>query len=261
MKVPALRNWLICAVLLVWAVTLRAQTVHVNVTPSKAIAFDPDKAMGTSIDILPAKDFDKVYSEPIIRESLAAGWGPITYRQNTELTYDAWHWNPNGTWSDEKHKSGYFLGSAEPKEFLRESFGYRLAHRGTTRSDSGQFECSRMTDGDPATYWKSNPYLTSKFTGEPDSAHPQWVVIDFALPQEIDAIQIAWANPYATKYVVEYWTGKEDALVKPLAGTWVKFPQGEATGATGGNKVQRLADHPVATRICQDLDDRFFEHL
>jgi F5/8 type C domain len=249
MKVPALRNWLICAVLLACGVTLPAQTVHVEVTPSRAIAFDPDRAMGTSIDILPAKDFDKVYSEPIIKESLSAGWGPITYRQNTELTYDAWHWNPNGTWSDEKDKSGYFLGSAEPKEFLRESFGYRLAHRGTTRSDSGQFECSRMTDGDPATYWKSNPYLTSKFTGEPDAANPQWVVIDFALPQEIDAIQIAWANPYATKYVVEYWTGKEDALVKPWAGTWVKFPQGEVTGGTGGSKVQRLADHPVATRF------------
>jgi hypothetical protein len=226
-----------------------AQTVHVDVNASKAIAFDPDKVMGTSLDILPEKEFENVFSEPIIKEGLSAGWGPMTYRQNTELTYDAWHWNPNGTWSDEKHKSGYFLGSAEPKDFLRKSYGYRLEHRGTTRSDSGQFECSRMTDGDPATYWKSNPYLSAKFTGEPDSANPQWVVIDFAFPQEIDAIQIAWANPYATKYVVEYWTGKEDALTKPLAGTWVKFPQGEAMGGTGENKVQRLADHPVATRF------------
>jgi len=226
-----------------------AQTVHVDMTPSKALAFDPDKAMGTSMDILPAKDFDKVYSETIIKEGLSAGWGPMTYRQNTELTYDAWHWNPNGTWSDEKHRSGYFLGSTEPKDFLRKSFGYRLAHRGTTRSDSGQSEYSRMTDGDPASYWKSNPYLSGKFTGESDAANPQWVVVDFALPQDIDAIQIAWANPYATKYVVEYWTGKEDALTKPLSGAWVKFPQGEVTAGTGGNKVLRLADHPVATRF------------
>lgn len=232
-----------------FAVPLAAQTVRVDVTPSKALAFDPDKAMGTSLDILPAKDFEKDFSEPIIRESLSAGWGPITYRQNTELTYNAWHWNPNGKWSDAKNKSGYFVGSAEPKEFLRESFGYRLTHRGTTRSDSGQFEFSRMTDGDPATYWKSNPYLTSKFTGEPDSANPQWVVIDFVLPQQINAIQIAWANPYATKYVVEYWTGKEDALTKPLSGQWVKFPKGEVAAGTGGSKVQRLADLPMATRF------------
>jgi len=228
---------------------MAAQTVRVDVSPGRAIAFDPDKAMGTSMDILPAKDFDKVYSDPIIKESLSAGWGPITYRQNTELTYDAWHWNPNGTWSNPKSKSGYFVGSAEPKEFIRESFGYRLAHRGTTRSDSGQFEFSRMTDGDPATYWKSNPYLTSKYTGDSDTANPQWVVMDFALPQEIDAIQIAWANPYATKFVVEYWAGKEDPLTKPLAGTWVEFPQGEVAGSTGGNKVLRLAERPISTRF------------
>jgi hypothetical protein len=249
MEASALKNWLVIVAALCCGVPMAAQTVRVDVTPAKAVAFDPDKAMGTSIDILPAKDFEKVYSEPIIKESLLAGWGPITYRQNTELTYDAWHWNPNGTWSDEKHKSGYFVGSAEPKETLRQSFGYGLAHRGTTRSDSGQFECSRMTDGNPGTYWKSNPYLTSKFTGEPDSANPQWVVIDFAFPQMIDAIQIAWANPYATKYVVEYWNGREDALTKPVSGTWVKFPQGEVTGGSGGNKVQRLADKPLATRF------------
>jgi hypothetical protein len=230
-----------------------SQTVHVDLSAGKAIAFDPDKAMGTSMDILSAKDFSAVYSEPIIKAGLSAGWGPISYRQNTELTYDAWHWNPNGTWSDDKHRSGYFLGSPEPgsdpKDFLRESYGYRIMHRGTTRSDSGQDEYSRMTDGDPDTYWKSNPYLTSKFTGEPDSGHPQWVVIDFAQPQPIDAIRIAWANPYATSFEVQYWTGKADALEKQTDGLWVSFPQGAVTGGQGGSSVQRLADQPVATRF------------
>lgn len=253
MNFPAQReNWryLVMLACAGWACLwpAAAQTVRVDVTPAKAVAFDPDKAMGTSMDILPAKDFEKVYSEPIIKEGLSAGWGPITYRQNTELTYSAWHWNPNGTWSDEKHKSGYFVGSAEPKEFLRESFGYHLPHRGTTRSDAGQTEYSRMTDGDPASYWRSNPYLSGKYTGDGDSANPQWVVIDFAMPQEINAIQIAWANPYATKYVVEYWTGKEDPLSKPQLGTWVKFPQGEVSAGKGGSAVQRLAEHPIAAR-------------
>lgn len=231
-----------------------AQTIHVDASPDKAIAFDPDKAMGTSLDILSKKEFDAVFSEPVIKAGLSAGWGPITYRQNTELTYDAWHWNPNGTWSDPEHKSGYFTGSAEPtKEVLRESYGYRLAHRGTTRSDSGQDEFSRMTDGDATTYWKSNPYLTSKFTGEPDSAHPQWVVIDFARNEEIDAIRIDWANPYATHYAVEYWTGNQDALTHQTAGKWVAFEHGEVTAAQGGSKVQRLAGKPVATRFLRIL--------
>ena len=118
-------------------VALCAQTVRVDVSAGKAIAFDPDKSMGTSMDILSAKNFDAVFSEPAMKAGLSAGWGPITYRQNTELTYDAWHWNPNGTWSDAAHKSGYFVGSAEATGFLRESYGYRLTHRGTTHSDSG----------------------------------------------------------------------------------------------------------------------------
>ncbi|MFZ0743642.1 MAG: discoidin domain-containing protein [Terracidiphilus sp.] len=231
----------------------KAQTVQVDVSPGKAILFDPDKAMGTSMDILSAKELDAVYSEPIIKAGLSAGWGPISYRQNTELTYDAWHWNPSGKWSDEEHKSGYFVGDAEPHQFLRESFGYRLPHRGTTRSDSGQDEYSRMTDGDPATYWKSNPYLSSKFTHEPDGANPQWVVIEFGLPQEIDAIQIAWANPYATSYEVQYWTGREDALNKPADGLWVEFPYGGVTEGNGESKVQRLADHPIVTRFLRIL--------
>ena len=53
---------------------------------NKAIPFDPDKSLGSSLDILPAKQFEKVFSPEIIKESLSAGWGPITYRQNTELT-------------------------------------------------------------------------------------------------------------------------------------------------------------------------------
>ena len=226
-----------------------AQTVHVDTTPTHAVKFDPDKAMGTSMDILPEKDFEKVYSEPIIKEGLSAGWGPITYRQNTELTYSAWHWNPDGKWSNEKDKSGYFVGSGEPKEFLRKTFGYHLPHRGTTRSDAGADEFSRLTDGDRSSYWKSNPYLSEKFTGEPDSAHPQWIVIEFGLPQEINAIRIDWANPYAKKYVVQYWTGKEDALNRQAAGTWKDFPRGAVSAGTGGSTVQRLADKPIEARF------------
>jgi hypothetical protein len=237
------------AALLFCSPGVKSQTVHIDVTPGHAIPFDPDKTLGTSMDILPVADLDTVYSEPVVKAGLSAGWGPISYRQNTELTYDAWHWNPNGKWSDEAHKSGYFTGSAEPHEFIRQSFGYRLNHRGTTRSDSGQNEYSRMTDGDSASYWKSNPYLTSKFTGEPDSAHPQWVVVDFAHAQEIDAIKIDWANPYATHYTIEYWAGREDALSRPISGDWVEFPEGEVVESTGGSEVLRLADYPIATRF------------
>jgi len=91
-------------------------TVHVDVTPGHVInSFDPDSTLGSSIDSLSYKDIDKVYTPHIIQESLSAGWGPISYRNNTELRMAAWHWTENGTWSDAAHRSGYFTASTELK--------------------------------------------------------------------------------------------------------------------------------------------------
>ena len=235
------------ACLIVFAIGVQAQTVRVDTTPSKALAFDPDKALGTSMDILSKNQIDKVYSPEILKESLSAGWGPITYRQNTELTIDAWHWNPNGTWSDAANQSGYFVGSSELKEPLRESYGYSLPHRGSTRSDADAMEFSRLTDGDESTYWKSNPYLSKKYTGEDDALLPQWIVIDFTAPVDLSAIEIAWANPFARKYLVQYWTG-EDAINKPADGRWTLFPYGDVDADTGEKKLRRLSDVPVHAR-------------
>jgi F5/8 type C domain len=230
-----------------------AQTLTVDLSSSKAIPFDPDKSLGTSLDILPARTFEKVFAPETIKQSLSAGWGPMTYRQNTELTIAAWHWNPNGTWSDTAHKSGYFVGSAEPpndaKDDLRMSYGYPLPHRGNTRNGGASHGYSRLTDGDAATYWKSNPYLTSKFTGESDALHPQWIVIDFGTPQPIDAIRISWADPYATKFTVQYWSGGDDPMNKPVAGLWNTFPQGEFANGKGGSPLLRLAQEPIHARF------------
>ena len=167
---------------------------------------------------------DKIYTPAILKESLSAGWGPITYRQNTELQGAAWHWNPNGSWSDPAHQSGYFTGSTELGQPIRHSAGYPLPHRGNTEGDGrSRSKYSRMTDGDSATYWKSNPYLTSKFTGEDDSLHPQWVILDLGATEKIDTIRIDWANPYARKYVVQYWSSEKDPLTNATAGAWLSL--------------------------------------
>ena len=227
----------------------RAQTVRVEVSAGKALPFDPDKSLGTSLDILPARQFEKIFSPEIVRESLSAGWGPITYRQNTELSIAAWHWNPTGTWSDPASKSGYFVGSALPAETLRMSYGYPLPHRGNTRNGGASHGYSRLTDGDAASYWKSNPYLSAKFTHDSDASHPQWIVIDFGALQPIDALRISWAEPHATKFTVQYWIGSDDAMNKPVSGLWNTFPQGEYSGAKGGSPLLRLATEPIRTRF------------
>jgi hypothetical protein len=133
------------------------------------------------------------------------------------------------------------------------SYGYPLPHRGNTRNGGASHGYSRLTDGDAATFWKSNPYLAAKFTGESDALHPQWIVIDFGTPQPVDAIRIAWADPYATKFLVQYWSGGDDPMNKPVAGLWNTFPNGEISGSKGGSPLLRLAPQPVRARFLRIL--------
>jgi F5/8 type C domain len=224
--------------------------VRVDATPGHSInSFDPDSALGSSVDVLSRRDIDMVYSPHIIQESLSAGWGPITYRNNTELRMAAWHWTENGTWSDAAHRSGYFTGSTELKDPIRYILAYALPHRGFATSGD------RPLQGPNLSYWKSNPYLTSKFTGENDALHPQWVVVDLKAEKPVNAIRIAWASPYATKYQVEYWVGAGDALDFDSGpkGEWKVFASGLQTNAQAGNTTLKLADTPVSTRFVRVL--------
>jgi len=230
-----------------------AQSVTVDVSSAGSIPFDPDQTLGSSLDILPAKHFEKVFSPETIKQSLSAGWGPITYRQNTELSIGAWHWNPSGSWSDVEHKSGYFTGNTDPANEIRMSYGYPLPHRGNTRNGGASRGYSRLTDGDAASYWKSNPYLSSKFTGESDALHPGWIVVDFGAAQAIDAIRISWADPYPTKFLVQYWPGGDDPMNKPVAGLWNSFPQGDISNGKGGSPLLRLAAQPIRVRFLRIL--------
>src|SRR6266550_7810787 len=218
----------------------QAATVHVDATRGHSInSFDPDSALGSSIDVLSRMGIDKAYSPHIVQEALSAGWGPITYRNNTELRMAAWHWTENGSWSDPVHKSGYFTGSSELKEPVRYIMAYALPHRGFSTSGD------RPVQGPNLIYWKSNPYLTSKFTGESDSLHPQWVVVDLRSPKSVNAVRIGWASPYAVTYQVEYWVGK-DALDFDHGpeGEWKVFPSGSVKGSQGGTITIKLSEAP-----------------
>src|SRR6266576_7028893 len=221
-----------------------AAMVRVDMDPAHVLnSFDPDRALGSSIDVLSRTGIDKVYSPHIVQEALSAGWGPITYRNNTELRMAAWHWTENGSWSDPVRKSGYFTSSSELREPVRYILAYALPHRGFSTSGD------RPLQGPNLTYWKSNPYLTSKFTGESDVRHPQWVVVDLQVEQPVSVIRIAWASPYATTYQLEYWVGTNalDFDGGPK-GEWKVFPSGALKNAPGGTVTLKVTDVPVATR-------------
>jgi len=219
-------------------------------------SFSPLRALGGAIDRqrggTTEEEIEKhtqwVLTDPVLKELLGAGWGTVTYRQNTELQIEAWHWNPRGTWSDGARKEGYFVGSAEPgSEKIVHSWAYPLPHRGATLGDGNGW--SRITDGDPKSYWKSNPYLTKAFTGEDDSLHPQWVMVDLGAKVNINAIRIDWANPYAKRYLVQFWTGEQEPFYAGInRGTWQTFPMGMFQHGQGGAPTLKLVNWTIPVR-------------
>src|SRR5215475_11660341 len=241
--------------------------VRVHAAPAQVVnSFDPDKSLGTSMDIQSRESINKIYTPESIKVCLSAGWGPISYRLHTPETIDYWHWNPNGRWTDEANQCGYFVGSSELGDPIRDSFGYSLPHRGCTHNGGTDRGYSRLTDGDPQSFWKSNPYLTQAFTHEDDSLHPQWIIVDLGEYYDVNAIRIDWCEPSAREYVVEYWVGadpmnwEEPALNStgqggeylPVAnqamGDWHGFPNGVVHDGKGGSITLKLADNLISTR-------------
>jgi hypothetical protein len=239
--------------ILAFAGSAASQTITVDLShPSNH--FVPNETLGAGVDRIAVEAIDKDLLQPTLEKTLGSGWQPVTYRQNTELAVEAWHWNPQGKWSDRGDGSdaggkGYFTGSATPTEMLRYSYGYALPRRGFTRNDgTDNVGFSRLTDGDVNTFWKSNPYLTQRFTGESDALHPQWVVMDLAQAQQVNSIRIAWGEPYARHYVVQYWTG-DDPMHAPTRGAWQSFPKGTVTEGKGRIETIRLSGSPVSVRF------------
>src|SRR5947209_5218730 len=241
---------LLLSTILLGGLPVNAQTVIVDSTPSHVVnKFSPLRALGSTVDRVPSNATDVFFRPDQVQKVLSAGWGTISYRQNTDLFVQAWHWNPKGVWSDPAGK-GYFTGDATPThEMIRHSYGYSLPHRGFTRNNGSEFDgFSRLDDGDLNTYWKSNPYLTSKFTGENDSSHPQWIVINLEKSEQVNAISIAWAEPIACVYEVQYWVVDGDAMDEQDKGACKTFVSGEKSDGKGGTETLRLDPAPVNTK-------------
>jgi hypothetical protein len=128
-----LSDWLVKGALIVGLVIVKAvslapatsaQTVRVDARPSHVVnSFRPPYALGSTVDRVPSNATDAFFEPATLKQILSAGWGVISYRQNTELFIQAWHWNPRGSWSDPSGK-GYFTGDSTPGEMIRHSFGY-----------------------------------------------------------------------------------------------------------------------------------------
>ena len=243
----------ICISIALQPVSVTAQqpaTVTVSFTPGHpANRIAPSRALGAGADGHSIGETDRQLSPANVKAMLSAGLRPLTYRLRTELAGEAWHWNPNGSWSDSARQQGYWTSNSKPGRPIHVSYGYRLPRRGNTIDQANDDGYSRIDDGDTRTFWKSNPYLDEHFTGEKNSTSPQWLMIDLGEPTPIDAIRILWAQPFATNYSIEFgeFVGEED-LSQRLPTEWHAFPQGNIVKGTGGNALIKLTSAPVTVK-------------
>jgi hypothetical protein len=217
----------------------------------------PTEALGGGVDGHDKGECVKMFTDKNITEMLSAGLGPLTYRLRTELGGEVWHWNQRGTWSDPVHNCGYWTSDNSLGEPINVSYGYRLPRRGNTVDQANDDGYSRIADGDPNSFWKSNPYLDSHFTGESEDAHPQWVVIDLGEPKSVNAIRIHWGTPYATQYRIEYWPGDDPMHLHPDDDDdWQPFANGKIDDAHAGSELVRLTGRPRAVQFVRILMSR-----
>jgi len=229
-------------------VTLSIDTKH------PTASFDPSRVFGAGIDGHEQGDCERMLSSANVERMLGAGLSPISVRLRTELAVEAWHWNPTGSWSDPKHGQGYWISNSkpDPQQSIQVSYGYKLPRRGNTLDEANDDGYSRLDDGDPKTFWKSNPYLCQPYTGETDSRHPHWVVLDFGKPVRINAIHIQWGEPYATSFRVEhaikgrvYFGGHPGNIFSPV---WHTFPRGVVKGGKGSDQFLKLSNRSLKAR-------------
>lgn len=225
-------------------------TLQVDTSPAGLRhSFRPDTALGAGVDGAMRGDIDRLFTRGNIAAMRSLGLRSLTYRLRTELGIEAWHWTEQGTWSDPAHRQGYWTGSDKLGAPIQLSWGYRLPRRGDTQDNANNADWSRLTDGDLSTFWKSNPYLDRRYTHERTS-RPQWLQVRLDDPAPIDAVQIAWADPYAVAYEVQYWSSPDEY---DEDGRWVTFEQGAVAAGKGGTETRRIAAKPVTAQFLRVL--------
>ncbi len=219
--------------------------------------FTPQAALGAALDGMGEGEVQRLLTPDNIEKMREAGLKRVSYRTRPELGIEVWHWSEEGTWSDALHQQGYWIGSDNPAHAGPVTWGYSLPRRGDTIDNANNVGFSRLDDGDPASFWKSNPYLDRRFTGLAAS-RPQWIVLSFPRLTRFDAGRILWGQPFARHFLVQYWDGddgfEEGKQTVDDPGRWTTFPHGDVMAAGGPNAaVRRLADRPIATHFIRIL--------
>jgi len=110
---------------------------------------------------------------------------------------------PNGTLSNEYHWNGRgafdSTGIWHP-DTTADSTGFLSTNLycGTTSSNWGTTRYSRVTDGDTATFWWSDPLITKS---------SPYIYLSWPDAQKIDSVRILWGERYSRNFEVQVWDG------------------------------------------------------
>ncbi len=209
--------------------------------------FRPDQAFGLAFDGGDTDESAPLFVPANRAAIVSAGAARGSYRLRTELGIEAWHWSAFGQWSDPVRQEGYWTGDASRDDPARVSYGYRLPRRGDTSDEADNTGYSRLDDGDPATFWKSNPYLDPFLDGHAGE-HTEWIKIDLGQATPVDMLELDWAAPFARRYRIQFWTTDN-----PYYGAWRDFPAGVIGQGEGGHVHLRLADAALPVRYVRLL--------
>lgn len=228
--------------------------VTIDLTAGPLRSFVPAETFGAGIDGHEAGTTRHLLRSANLERMKGVGFGPMSYRLRTELAVQAWHWNPVGHFSRADGKSGYWTSDATPGQPIEVSYGYRLPRRGASVDQANDDGYSRLIDGDPESFWKSNPYLDRHFTQEDNARHPQWVVVDLGEAAPINAVRIHWGEPHASAWHAEYCADLQaDSIENRICASWTAFPQGQIDDDHGGTETRRLSPEPVQARFVRLL--------
>lgn len=157
-------------------------------------SFVTDDALGVALDGMEKGEVDTTLTPFNIEKMRSAGLKRVTYRTRPELGIEVWHWTEEGAWSDAAHAQGYWIGADNPSQDGKVTWGYSLPRRGDTIDNANNLGWSRIDDGDPTTFWKSNPYLDPHYTGLSEQ-RPEWIVFSFENLARFDAARICGRRP------------------------------------------------------------------
>ena len=88
------------------------------------------------------------------------------------------------------------------------------------------------------------------------------MMIDLGRKMDINAIRIAWANPYARNYAVQFWTGELEPFYEGVTkGSWQTFPKGLRRGWQRRNGDAEGGGLENSRAIPPHLDDEVLQHL